>query len=356
MLQHAYHNLMEPYGLIDAFLAEPPRGFVADSIATPGGGWPCFLTELDLLTTVDPSLRTRLAFLAPLLPRPQTLFVGTTLSEYTLVPKEVTPDALIGALMDKIADHGVGLAVIKGLPQGSPLVTASENAASSALLAAAAKAGFVVFCGEALAYVPIRFNSLDEFMSRFSHGHRKDLRRKWRSRAELEVDEIPTGAHPFLTLDNLKILYDLYLNVYDASAVHFDCHTFAFFRRVLTDARSHGVIFVYRRDGVIIGFNLCFVHNGNLIDKYIGLRYPEARQCNLYFVSWLYNIEYCLRHKLQNFLGGCYALDVKSRLGAEFTYNYHAAYLRNPVLRALGRTFKSVFEGDMKIVKGLAKS
>ena len=33
--------------------------------------------------------------------------------------------------------------------------------------------------------------------------------------------------------------------------------------------------------------NICLEHGGMLIDKYIGLRYPQARELDLYFVSWL---------------------------------------------------------------------
>ena len=65
-------------------------------------------------------------------------------------------------------------------------------------------------------------------------------------------------------------LYALYRNVYDQSAIHFDLLSAEFFRAVLRDAASGGVVFTYRAAGKLIGYNLCFVHGGKLLDKYVG--------------------------------------------------------------------------------------
>ncbi len=37
------------------------------------------------------------------------------------------------------------------------------------------------------------------------------------------------------------------------------------------------MVFCYRHDGELVGYNICLEHGGMLIDKYIGLRYPQAR-------------------------------------------------------------------------------
>jgi hypothetical protein len=38
--------------------------------------------------------------------------------------------------------------------------------------------------------------------------------------------------------------------------------------------------------------------------------------------------------------------EVKAQLGASFTFTQHAVYIRNPLLRALGRRFSRHFESD----------
>ncbi|MCV4698680.1 GNAT family N-acetyltransferase, partial [Escherichia coli] len=75
--------------------------------------------------------------------------------------------------------------------------------------------------------------------------------------------------------------YALYEAVYAQSELHFDHLTRDFFATVLRDAVAGGIVLEYRLDGELVGWNLCFEHDGRLVDKYIGLRYPQARDCNL---------------------------------------------------------------------------
>ena len=93
----AYRNLLEPPALVRHFLAHPPSGFAALSLAS---GTPAFVAHFDLLTTADDALRRRVTGL-PLydlwgrLLRPRTCFVGTTVSEYALFPAAADADALV---------------------------------------------------------------------------------------------------------------------------------------------------------------------------------------------------------------------------------------------------------------------
>jgi predicted N-acyltransferase len=96
----------------------------------------------------------------------------------------------------------------------------------------------------------------------------------------LTIDEIATGDAFFADAANREIFYSLYLEVFAQSEIHFDRLSRAFFDAVLQDASSDGVVFVYRRDGRIIGWNLCFVQGEALVDKYVGFSYPAARESN----------------------------------------------------------------------------
>ncbi|KLD73513.1 hypothetical protein Y886_37620 [Xanthomonas hyacinthi DSM 19077] len=140
--------------------------------------------------------------------------------------------------------------------------------------------------------------------------------------------------------------YALYLQVYAQSEVHFDLLTAAFFDALLTDADSGGLVFTYRHQGRLIGWNLCYVHDGRLLDKYIGLHYPEAREHNLYALSWMHNLDYACCHGLRAYVAGWTDPEVKAQLGASFTYTWHAVYLRNPLLRIALRRLRPLFEAD----------
>ncbi|HEY0180678.1 MAG TPA: peptidogalycan biosysnthesis protein [Dokdonella sp.] len=343
----AFHDLLEPPALVRHFLAAPPQDFVA--LTTPLGA-PAFVARFDLLTTADDALRRRVAAL-PLYARwgrwlrPRTCFVGTTVSEYALLPIGVDAAALVREWLDAYA-RDYAFLIVKDIPQDSPLLDAASNAAARALAAACARAGFVLLEGQALAWVPIDFASVDEYLGRLSSARRKDIRRKLRARAGLEIEAVPTGDARFADAGLRAELYARYLEVYRQSEIHFDLLTPAFFDAVLQDASLAGVVFAYRDAGRLIGWNLCFVVGDALVDKYVGFAYPEARERNLYFVSWMHNLEYARERGLARYVAGWTDPEIKAYLGARFTFTRHAVRPRSRVLRAALRRLGAHFESD----------
>lgn len=348
-------NVLEPPGLLRAFLTHPPRDFAAFITCT---GAPAFRARFDLLTTADAATRRRIGRL-PLYARwkdtlrPRTCFVGTTVSEYAPLPRGRDAAAAVAALLQAHAPAQPFL-VVKDIPQDSPLLDAADNRRAADFAEACAAAGCVLVAGQALAYVPIDFADADAYLARLSHARRRDIRRKLRARAALQIEALPTGADCFRDARVLEHYYALYLAVYRQSELHFDLLTPAFFQAVLQDAGSGGVVFAYRRAGELIGWNLCYAHAGMLIDKYIGFAYPQARAHNLYAVSWMQNIEYARARGLRHYVAGWTDPEVKAALGARFTFTRHAVYARSRVLRALLRRCAGRFERDRAWFEGRA--
>jgi len=342
-----YLNRLEPEGLVGHFVACPPQGF---SVWVTASGGPMFRTRFDLLTTADDATKRFVQRLPGFrlwrrLLQPRAAFVGTTVSEYALLASGSDPDRLAAGLKAEYGGQQPFL-IVKDLPQASPLLTPEENDHAVALARACEREGFVLVEGQALAYVPIDFGSQEAYLERLSYSRRKNIRRKLKKRAELDIERVPTGDARFFDPEVLREFYALYMNVYAQSETHFDLLSEAFFQRVLQDADSGGIVFVYRHGGSMIGYNLCFECDGNLVDKYIGFRYPDARDFNLYFVSWMVNLEYALERGLRHYIAGWTDPEVKSYLGASFTFTRHAVYIRNPLLRAVLRRFAGRFEGD----------
>jgi len=339
------HNLIEPPALIGHFMAHPPEGFPAFEV----GGVPAFSTNFDLLTTMEPEDRRKLEAL-PLhglwrkLLRPHACFIGATVSEYGLLPTHQTPDAFVSDLLQTARDYP--FLIVKDVPSDPVLVGEHAHGYVQQFVTASQRAGFVMVEGQALAYVPIDFTTTDEFLARMSRSRRKNITRKLKEAAAVEVETIATGDVRYLDEGVLAEYYALYQNVYDQSEIHFDLLTPQFFRAVLQDAASGGVVFAYKVDGKLIGYNLCFVHNGMLLDKYVGFSYPAAREYNLYFVSWLHNLQFALDQGLTHYVAGWTDPEVKRQLGASFTFTRHAVYIRNPLIRYALRPFKRFFESD----------
>ena len=338
---------LEPDALLAAFMVEPPVGFAVDHSPQ---GMPTFVAPFDLLTTADDALRRHVAAL-PLhrhwgsLLRWRTRFAGTTVTEYAPLPPGVAPAALAQGLKAAFGRE-CRLLIVKDIAQDSPLLDDAANAHARAFAAACAAEGFVLLQGQALAFVPIDFGSNDEYLARLSHSRRKNIRRKLRSLADLEIEAIPTGDARFQDEATLATFHALFDNVYAQSTVHFDRLGADFFRLLLQDAASGGVVFVYRHAGEMIGWNLCYEYAGRLVDKYVGFAYPQAREHNLYFVSWMHNLDHARRRGLSHYVAGWTDPEVKAFLGARMTFTRHAVYARNPLLRALLRRIGSHFERD----------
>ncbi|QIL82666.1 GNAT family N-acetyltransferase [Diaphorobacter sp. HDW4A] len=341
-----FRNQLEPSALMRQFAAHPPEGFVV----LADWGAPAFTAPFDLLTTADDDLKLKLQRLpgGTWLSRHLRLradFVGTTVSEYALLPADIEPAAIAQQLRQKAGARM--LTIVKDLPRQSPLLCAEDNAAAALLLQELGTAGFITVEGQALAYVPIDFANLAEYLARLSKSRRQNLKRKLKSRDQLQITRIPTGA-AFADDARVDAYYALFDAVYAQSEIHFDKLTRSFFSALLRDEHNGGIVFEYR-DAVscdLLGWNLCFEHQGKLIDKYIGLSYPKAREANLYFVSWMINLEYAIERNLAHYVAGWTDPEVKAQLGARFTFTQHAVFIRNPLLRALGHKFAGHFESD----------
>lgn len=339
------HNLIEPAGLIQHFLHHPPEGFPVFNIS----GVPAFETNFNLLTTMALDDRRKLERL-PFYRwwqkwlQPRTCFIGATVSEYGLLPASTTPGHFLASILATAADYP--FLIVKDLPTQSVLVGEAAHAHSQAFMDAAQHAGFFVIEGQALAYVPIDFTSIEEFLARMPKSRRKDIKRKTRENPALVIEKIFTGDAQFNDENLLAEYYALYRQVYEQSETHFDLLSADFFRAVLQDSSCGGIVFTYRVEGKLIGYNLCFVHDSMLLDKYIGFAYPASREHNLYFVSWITNLRYALGKGLRYYVAGWTEPEIKRHLGASFTFTRHAVYIRNPVLRCALRPFKRFFESD----------
>ncbi|XBS69791.1 GNAT family N-acetyltransferase [Acerihabitans sp. KWT182] len=238
------------------------------------------------------------------------------------------------------------ITIIKDVPQQSPLLRDEDNRYSQGLIAECAARGFIQVEGQALAYVPIDFKHIDEYLSRLSHSRRRNIRRKLRSRQALRIEVLPTGDVRFQDAIWRQRLYQLYKAVYNQSEIHFDLLSADFFAGLLMDAYSGGRVFCYWLGQELVGYNLCYHRDGKLIDKYIGLNYPLALEYNLYVVSWFANLEYALENDLDYYVAGWTDPQVKADLGAKFTFTVHLAWVRNPLLRRILNRFRHYFESD----------
>jgi len=339
-------NQLEPQALVNAFLKHSPETFeVYDS----KDFLPFFTTNFNLLTTLDIPVRKKIEsalgyrLWGRLLHLP-TCFIGTTVTEYTPLSSIFKVQEIAEKLKQIAKEHT--LTIIKDLPLDSPLLTSKENQYSQQLIKAAERLGFLSVEGQALAYVPIDFDNREEYLARLSKSRRKNLKRKLKSLSELRIEKLETGDEKFNDPVFRAELYALFLAVYHQSEIHFDLLTPDFFDEILQDSTSGGHIFFYWKDNILLGYNICYVYKNNLVDKYIGLKYPLATDYNLYFISWFVNLDFAKQQGLLHYIAGWTDPEVKAQLGAKFTFTRHLVWVRQPILRFILGKLRHLFESD----------
>lgn len=342
-----YINQLEPDSLIESFLRYPPVGF---SVGLTESGLPFFSTKFNLLTTADIDFQKKLRAFPfynrwSKLLQPRTCFIGATVSEYALLSQTIDAEQLAEQLTQQFAKEFPFL-IVKDIPQCSPLLTEQANDYCKVFINALTQREFISVEGQALAWVPIDFIDIDDYLSRLSHSRRKDFRRKLKARTKVDIQVLQSGDDCFFEAEVLDNFYQLYLNVYQQSEIHFDLLSKEFFVELLQNKQEDTKIFCYYHMDKLIGYNICFVVNDMLVDKYIGFIYPEARTLNLYYISWFYNLEYAKQQGLNYYIAGWTDPEVKASLGAKFTFTQHMVYVRNPILRVILNRLSSRFESD----------
>ncbi|MCO6505064.1 MAG: GNAT family N-acetyltransferase [Snodgrassella sp.] len=342
-----YLTQLEPDELVSTFLTYPPQDFTSWQIQ---GDIPAFTARFDLLTTADRDLQVKVKRL-PLFNwwqkflKPYTIFIGTTVSEYVLLTNRLSPDQLAMEIKQQYV-RKAPLLIVKDIPQLSPLLSEEANQYSAEIIQTLKNKGFIGIEGQALAWVPIDFIDIDDYLSKLSYQRRKNFRRKLKSLQDVQINCLHSGDDCFFDPTVLEEFYQLYLNVYDQSEIHFDLLTKAFFTQLLQNGKNQARIFTYHCKEQLVGYNICFILNNMLVDKYIGFSYPLARELNLYFLSWFYNLSYAKEHNLDFYVAGWTDPEVKASLGAQFTFTKHMVYVRNPLLRKILRQFSNRFEQD----------
>jgi uncharacterized protein len=158
------------------------------------------------------------------------------------------------------------------------------------------------------AQLPITFDSVDEYLSRLSRAARKGLRRKMRVSPEVRVIR-SRDISPFLDR-----IHRLYVETVERCPMAFGVHNRLFLEKVCerVPGAEYTLYFVQEE---LAAFNLLVVKQEAMVDKYFCMDYELGRKYNLYFLSWLENVRYCVEQNIPLYLAGPGAEKTKAHLG-----------------------------------------
>jgi uncharacterized protein len=187
------------------------------------------------------------------------------------------------------------------------------------------------------ARLPITFNSLEDYLSRLSRTARKDLRRKMRVSHEVRVIR-SRNISPFLDR-----VYKLYLDTVERCPMALGVHNRLFLEKICerVPGAEYTLYFVQEE---LAAFNLLVVTQEAMVDKYFCMDYEVGRRYNLYFLSWLENVRYCVEEKIPLYHAGQGAEKTKAHLGATFIPSVILFKHRQPVIDRFLREQPAVIE------------
>lgn len=177
--------------------------------------------------------------------------------------------------------------------------------------------------------VEINAPSLEDYIKGLSKNSRKDLKKKLKKSAS----QVNLNTELREDIDDVaEEVYQLYLNNFGDSDIHFETLTPQFFKNICKNMPGIAKYFITYDKDRIVAFNLCLIKNNLLIDKFIGLDLKVAHQYHLYFTTFCHNIDWCIKNGIRYYQPGVTDYYPKVRLGAKLIplYNYSKAF--NPAL------------------------
>ncbi len=236
-------------------------------------------------------------------------------------------EALLGALSDHAAVTGVRVLVLKDVTDVDRVWAAS----------ALQSEGFSAIPSLPVATLHLPFANLDEYLASLPSKTRQDLRRKLRqssSRVRIEYRASLEGIE-----DEIVRLYRQTRSHRKVSYDGFDELPGGYFREVMASLGGRARLLLLWVGDTLAGFNLFTLERNRVVGRYLGLRYPMAREHNLYFVNWLTMVSYCIEHGYRALQVGQTAYTLKVKLGCtlnrSWIYCKHTGVLRGSVFRLL---------------------
>jgi len=234
--------------------------------------------------------------------------------------------ALRDAIDAHASDEGVGLVAWKDL--------APEDAGP--LEALLTQDGYSRLASLPVASLDLPFRSEADYLATLSAGTRKDIRRKLAKSGEVRIEMRSAIAG---LEDDITALYESTRQQSGLDYGDFERLPPAYFAEVSRRLGDQALFVLYWVGPTLAAFNLLLIERERVIDKFLGMRYPLGRQHNLYALSWLTNVRYCLAHGKTQLQSGQTAYASKLRFGSRLVpsaiYFRHRQRLLNWALHAI---------------------
>lgn len=187
--------------------------------------------------------------------------------------------------------------------------------------------GYTEMAGLPTAVLDISFPNLDSYLAGLSAATRKDIRRKLKARNGIRIER-RSELGPYR-----ERALELYRQTRERSDWQFEDLTLAYFEGILAGMPGSSFVTLYFAEDELLATNFLILDEQTLIDKFFCMDIEKGRPFNLYYLSWVDNIEYCLNEGLKHYQSGQAYYENKVRLGSRLIANSMFFRHTNPLIQ-----------------------
>ena len=275
---------------------------------------PLFRTTYELHTSLQGRLRSfadRVASLAPRLVQLPVMALGSPLLDRCDLgfARDADPAeranlmrSMLDALRQKAAAERIPLLGLKDV----------SDADAQAFEAPLSESGFARMTNVPMTYIDLPFRNEDAYFAHLPEKTSSYLRRKLRtlSRIKVEYRSSVEGLE--------EQLHALYQSTRTNSRVQYgdfdELHP-RYFQSVLESCGDRARLMLCWSGDTLVSFQLFMDGEEEVVAKFIGMRYPEARELNLYFINWIMMFRHAIERGIWRVRMGNTSYSVKLLLG-----------------------------------------
>lgn len=175
------------------------------------------------------------------------------------------------------------------------------------------------------------------YLASLSPATRKDLKRKLKSRARLRIEHRSGIDGIDGIAAEIDALYDSTRRNSQVRYGAFEDLPDGYFRNVARTQPDRTRFVLYWVGDRLAAFNLLLVQPDRVIDKFLGMAYPLAREHNLYAVSWMENVRFAMESRRPLLQVGQTAYASKLRFGSHLAPSTNFVHCRTGALNQIIR-------------------
>jgi hypothetical protein len=291
----------ENYDFYAAVEGVPPPGFRLGAIAAYAGEAvvavaPVFRVDYRLDTPFHGRLRRITDWLFAHVPRlvsMPVIGIGSPMSDSCALgfAPELT-DAQCRRVFSAMLTH---LGRLAAREKSAVLAVKSLDRSEEVLRPALAEGGYNRLTSVPLVELELPHATLDQYLASLPAKTGGYLKRKMRSVAQIEIEDPASIAG---VEDRIVELFQNTLGQSKVDYGDFQSLDARYFVNVLQAAGDKAHFMICRKDKQVLSFQLSLAGRDRIVAKQIGMKYPEARDLNLYFINWLKLIGFAINRRI----------------------------------------------------------